>query len=76
MTVKFIRSRRSYWGEPPLGCECGAILPIRADKVHAGADATCTNCGALITFDAADVEVIAAELARIKNAPPKKRATE
>lgn len=71
MTVKFIRNRRSYWGEPPLGCECGAILPIRADKVQAGSDATCTNCGAFVSFDKADVETIAAELESLKNAPKK-----
>jgi hypothetical protein len=71
MTVKFIRNRRSYWGEPSLGCECGAILPIRAEKVHAESDVTCTNCKAFVTFDQADVDVIAAELASLKNAARK-----
>jgi hypothetical protein len=66
MTVTFIRNRRSYWGEPPLGCECGAILPIRADKVHAGSDVTCTNCKAIVTFDKADADAIATELSRLK----------
>jgi hypothetical protein len=71
MTVKFIRARRSYWGEPPLGCECGAILPIRADKVREGSDVTCTNCKAFVTFEAADVEAIAAEILRRKTEPKK-----
>ena len=71
MTVKFIRARRSYWGELPLGCECGAILPIRAEKVRAKSDVTCTNCKAVVTFVAADVEAIAAEILRLKTEPKK-----
>jgi len=72
VTVRFVRSKKSYWGEPPLGCECGAILPVRAEKVHVGSGVTCTSCNAHVTFDTWDVETIAAELLRLKTEPKKK----
>jgi hypothetical protein len=71
VAVRFVRNKKSYWGEHPLGCECGAILPVRAEKVRIGSGVTCTNCNAFVTFDTWDVEAIAAEILRLKTGPHK-----
>jgi hypothetical protein len=71
VAVTFVRNKKSYWGEPPLGCKCGAILPIRAEKVRVGSGVTCANCSTLVAFDTWDVEAIADELLRMKIKPKK-----
>jgi hypothetical protein len=76
VTVRFIRNKKSYWGEPPLGCECGAILPVRAEKVQVGSGVTCTNCNTFVIFNTSDFEAIAAELIRLKTQPKNKANTE
>ena len=76
VAVRFVRNKQSYWGEPPLGCECGAILPIRAEKVRVGSGVTCANCSTLVAFDTWDVEAIADELLRMKTKPNTKKKSD